>query len=120
MKIAIASLGGGRIMENEESRRPVLRSCGIARLYDDIHASPCQTAIKRLFLLGLVHVSKRLIVGSSPTGGAEFSSFFPFYLSSFLYRFLSFLYPFLCTSLHSALSGVESGARCAITEGPAQ
>ena len=37
----------------------------------------------------------------------------------FLYLFLSFLYPFLCTSLHSALSGVESGASCAITEGPA-
>ena len=30
----------------------------------------------------------------------------------------SFLYPFLSTSRHSALSGVESGARCAITEGP--
>ena len=27
--------------------------------------------------------------------------------------------PFLCTSLHSALSGMESGASCAITEGPA-
>ena len=37
----------------------------------------------------------------------------PLYLSSFLY-------PFLSTSLHSALSGVESGARCTITEGPAQ
>ena len=54
----------------------------------------------------------KCVVGSSPTGGAEFSSFFPFYL-------LSFLYPFLCTSLHSALSDVESGARCATTEGPA-
>ena len=41
----------------------------------------------------------------------------PFYLLSFLYLFLSFLYPFLCTSLHSALSGVESGASCATTEG---
>ena len=50
---------------------------------------------------------------------SEFSSFFPFYLLSFLYLFLSFLYPFLCTSLHSALSGVESGASFAITEGPA-
>ena len=63
--------------------------------------------------------SKQEVVGSSPTGGAEFSSFFPFYLLSFLYLFLSFLYSFLCTSLHSALSGVESGARCAIIEGPA-
>ena len=44
-------------------------------------------------------------MGSSSTGGAEFSS-------------SSFLYPFLSTSLHSALSGVESGARCTITEGP--
>ena len=62
---------------------------------------------------------KQEVVGSSPTGGAEFSSFFPFYLLSFLYLFLSFHYPFLCTSLHSALSGVESGASCATTEGPA-
>ena len=59
------------------------------------------------------------VVGSSPTGGAEFSSFFPFYLLSFLYLFLSFFYHFLCTSLRSALSGVESGASFAITEGPA-
>ena len=43
----------------------------------------------------------------------EFSSFFPFYLSSFLY-------PFLSTSLLSALSDVELGARCTITEGPTQ
>ena len=50
-------------------------------------------------------------------GGAEFSSFCSFYLSSFLYPFLSFLYLSLSTSLHSALSGVDSGARCAITEG---
>ena len=56
------------------------------------------------------------VVGSSHTGGAEFSSFFPFYLLSFLYLFLSFLYPFLCTSLHSALSGVEPGASCATTD----
>ena len=34
-------------------------------------------------------------------------SFFPLYLSCFLY-------PFLFTSLHSALSDVESGARCTI------
>ena len=31
---------------------------------------------------------KQEVVGSSPTGGAEFSSFFPFYLLSFLYLFL--------------------------------
>ena len=65
------------------------------------------------------YVCKQEVVGSSPTGGVEFSSFFPFNLLSFLYLFLSFLYPFLCTSLHSALSGVESGASFAITEGPA-
>ena len=49
----------------------------------------------------------------------ELNFLLSFYLLSFLYLFLSFLYPFLCTSLHSALSGVESGASCATTEGPA-
>ena len=44
----------------------------------------------------LVHVNKRLRVGVSHAGRAEFSSLFPFYLSSFLYAFLS-------TSLPSAL-----------------
>ena len=68
----------------------------------------------------LVHVSKRLWV-RVPQVELNFllSSFFPFYLLSFLYLFLSLLYPFLCTSLHSALSGVESGVSCATTEGPA-
>ena len=63
-------------------------------------------------LLRVLTLARARLWVQSPTGGAEFSL-------SFLSTCHLSSTPFcLYTSLLSALSGVESGARCAITEGP--
>ena len=86
--------------------RTILYTYSIAQILPkfhlDIHCTKNVVRDKRMVWIRMVN---------DTTGRAEFSSFFlsTCHLSSYI--------PYLSTSLYS---GMESEARCAITEGPAQ